>query len=104
MSQAHKNRITAKKERLAFEKERSALNKSIEDYESEVRMAKKSELAIREKLGSAGSTPINVYPPTQGGIRFYQIGRDPSASARGANVRANKARGTQSSATRVPVK
>ena len=29
---------------------------------------------------------------------------DPSASARGANVRSNKARGTQSSAVRAPVK
>ncbi len=36
--------------------------------------------------------------------REVQALPDPAASARGANVRANKARGTDSSSKRVPVK
>ena len=46
-----------------------------------------------------------LYAPLEKSSTFSTYAdRDPSASARGANARANKARGTQASSKRVPVK
>jgi len=59
------------------------------------------ELYLRKKYRSAGSTPITIHPPTQGGISFYEIGSDPRHAAR---LRGNKARGTQSSSQRKVIK
>lgn len=68
---------------------------------TEMQLAKEAEAIIRKNTGSAGSTPIYVSPPTQGGITFYQIGKDPRHAAR---LRGNKERGTDSSSKRVLVK
>ena len=119
MSQAHKNRTSPRKfdfplasfpKGFAFQEtvNRKSFNKNrlqrMADFEArQAEKSPKTNPSGRAKFkGSASySEPLGVASMSG---REVQALPDPAASARGANVRANKARGTDSSAKRVPVK
>ena len=71
---------------------------------TEIEIEKEIEAGLRKRYKSAGTTPIHIWPPTQGGIRFWQWGRDKAHSARLRGAAERKARGTQSSTTRKLIK
>ena len=115
MSQAHKNRnapwsgstkqknmLTAMAETRAYHDNKFKRMMAHEGRKAELDPKQNpSGKAKFEGKGSQWTGPENL-------TRIYKHGvearPDPAASARGANVRANKARGTDSSAKRVPVK
>ena len=71
---------------------------------TEIEREKEIEAFLRKGYKSPGTTPIHIYPPTQGGIRFWQWGRDKAHAARLRGAAERKARGSQSSATRKLIK
>jgi hypothetical protein len=100
MSQAHKNRVTVKKDTMTKRRNEAILSREEARHERGMRMTKAAETS--PKRNPSGSAKFDYLDDPLLGTP-YAVTPLPSAS-HSARLRANKARGTQSSSTRVPVK
>jgi len=112
-NQAHKNRLVRTGVDKAPKQSKTPAHQYrtiTADYESASRKAhgKARRMQLDPNENPAGRVKYNVVPRvnfvTQEDRSTVTVKSDPAASSRGANVRANKERGTQSSSQRKVIK